>query len=207
MSVLDKLASTLGRRDELPNQTLAQAIIKKEDAKAVKELVDNLQNKNKDIQSDCIKVLYEIGEQRPALIAAYAATFIALLNHKNNRLQWGAMTALDSITAENPKIVYAALPAILDAAEKGSVITKDNAVNILIQLCRLKKYQEDAFPLLMEQLTASAVNQLPMYAENAMPVINDRNKAVFVKTLQSRLADIDKDSKRKRVEKVIKKFS
>ena len=141
------------------------------------------------------------------MIATYAATFIALLNHKNNRLQWGAMTALDSITAENPKIVYAALPAILDAAEKGSVITKDHAVNILIKLCGLKKYHEDALPLLMEQLTASAVNQLPMYAENAMPVINDRNKAVFVKTLQSRLADIDKDSKRKRVEKVIKKFS
>ena len=55
MSVLDKLASALGRRDELPNQTLAQAIIKKEDAKAVKELVDNLQNKNKDIQSDLFK--------------------------------------------------------------------------------------------------------------------------------------------------------
>lgn len=207
MRVLDKLASALGRRDEVPNQELAQAIIKKEDEEAVKELVDNLQNKNKDLQSDCIKVLYEIGGQKPVLIAQYADAFIALLNNKNNRLQWGAMTALDALTPEDPKAIYAALPAILDAAEKGSVITKDHAVNILIKLCGLKKYQEDAFPLLIEQLATSAVNQLPMYAENAMPVINDKNKAMFVKTLQSRLGDIDKDSKRKRVEKVIKKFS
>lgn len=207
MSVLDKLASVLGRRDEVPNQELAQAIVKNNDAKAVKELVDNLHHKNKDIQSDCIKVLYEIGEHKPALIAAYAPQFIALLGHKNNRLQWGAMTALSAITLENPKEIYAALPAILEAADKGSVITKDHAVNILINLYSVKKYQDDAFPLLIELLVSSPVNQLPMYAEKAMPVILDKNKALFIKTLQSRLDDIDKDTKRKRVEKVIKKLS
>ncbi|MDF2189951.1 hypothetical protein [Paraflavitalea sp. CAU 1676] len=207
MSVLDKLASVLGRRDEVPNQELAHAIVKKNDAKAVKELVDNLHHKNKDIQSDCIKVLYEIGEHKPALIAAYAPQFIALLGHKNNRLQWGAMTALSAITLENPKEIYAALPAILEAADKRSVITKDHAVNILINLYSVKKYQDDAFPLLIELLVSSPVNQLPMYAEKAMPVILDKNKALFIKTLQSRLDDIDKDTKRKRVEKVIKKLS
>jgi len=207
MSVLDKLASVLGRRDEVPNQELAHAIVKKNDAKAVKELVDNLHHKNKDIQSDCIKVLYEIGEHKPALIAAYAPQFIALLGHKNNRLQWGAMTALSAITLENPKEIYAALPAILEAADKGSVITKDHAVNILINLYSVKKYQDDAFPLLIELLVSSPVNQLPMYAEKTMPVILDKNKALFIKTLQSRFDEIDKDTKRKRVEKVIKKLS
>ncbi len=46
-----------------------------------------------------------------------------------------------------------------------------------------------------------------MYAEKAIPVINDKNKTLFIKTLASRLNDIEKDTKRKRVEKVIKKFS
>ena len=46
-----------------------------------------------------------------------------------------------------------------------------------------------------------------MYAELAIPVINVFNKDVFVKALTSRLNDIEKDTKRKRVEKVIKKFS
>lgn len=207
MSIISKLASSLGRRDEVPNQELAKQIVNKKDKSAVKDLADNLDNKSKDIQNDCIKVLYEIGEQNPVLIADYAKVFVGLLDHKNNRLQWGAMTAIHTITLESPAIIYAALPKIVAAADKGSVITKDYAVNILIKLCSLKQYAEKTFPLLIEQLLSSPTNQLPMYAEKAMPIINDKNKEFFIKTLSSRLDDIEKDTKRKRVEKVIKKFS
>ena len=207
MSILGKLASSLNRRDEVPNQELAKQIADKDDREAVKELIVNLSNKSNFIQNDCIKVLYEIGERKPALIAAYAKEFIDLLDHKNNRLQWGAMTAINSITLENPKVIYGSLSKIIAAADKGSVITKDYGVNILINLCSLKQYAGDAFSLFIEQLRNSPVNQLPMYAERAMPIINEKNKQLFVKALTSRLDDIEKETKRKRVEKVIKKFS
>lgn len=207
MSVISQLASSLGRKDEVPNQELAKKIVSKKDIKAVQELVENLGNKSKDIQNDCIKVLYEIGEQQPTLVASYVKVFVGLLENKNNRLQWGGMMALNTITLENPKDIYAALPKIIDAANKGSVITKDYAVNILINLCSLKLYVDKAFSLLIEQLLNSPTNQLPMYAEKALPIINDKNKALFAKTLTSRLDDIEKDTKRKRVEKVIKKVS
>ena len=207
MSVINKLASSLNRRDEVPNQELAKQIATKGDKKAVNELIDNLNNKSKDIQNDCIKVLYEIGEIKPSLIAGYAKEFIALLDHKNNRLQWGAMTAINTITLENSKLVNGALTKIISSAEKGSVITRDYAVNILIKLCSLKQYSKNAFSLLNEQILASPVNQLPMYAERAMAIINDNNKNIFIKTLSSRLEDIDKESKRKRIQRVIKKFS
>lgn len=207
MSVIPKLASSLDRRDEVPNQELAKQIANKKDKNSVKELIDNLNHKSKDIQNDCIKVLYEIGEINPSLISDYAKEFIALLDHKNNRLQWGAMTAINTITLENPKVVYGSLTKIIEAADKGSVITKDYGVNILIKLCSIKQYADNAFSLLFEQLLTSPTNQLPMYAERAMPIINDKNKALFIKTLTSRLDDIEKDTKRKRVEKVIKKFS
>lgn len=207
MSIINKLASSLNRRDALPNQELAKQIAAKKDKNAVQELIDNLSNKSKDIQNDCIKVLYEIGEINPSLIAPYAKEFISMLGHKNNRLQWGAMTALGSITTENPKLIYAALPKIIAAAEKGSVITKDHAVNILIKLCTLKQYAGSSFVLLKEQLLNSPVNQLPMYAEKALSIINDKNKIPFIKVLKSRLDDIEQDSKRKRVEKVISKLN
>lgn len=207
MSVINKLASSLHRRDEVPNQELAKQIAKSGDKKAVKELIDNLNNKSKDIQHDCIKVLYEIGETKPALIAGYTKEFIALLDSKNNRLQWGGMIAINTITLENPKEIYNALPKIIRAAEKGSVITKDHAVNILIKLCSVKQYSKNAFSLLNEQILKSPVNQLPMYAERAMVIINDDNKNLFIKTLSSRLNYIEKESKRKRIEKVLKKLS
>ncbi|TCC88235.1 hypothetical protein EZ428_21175 [Pedobacter frigiditerrae] len=207
MSIIPKLASSLSRRDEVPNQELAKEIANHKDQNAVQELVENLKNKNKDIQNDCIKVIYEIGAIMPSLISAHAATFIELLEHKNNRIQWGAMTAINTITLQNPKIIYASLTKIVETADKGSVITKDHAVNILIDLCSLKEYANNAFPLLAAQLLSSATNQLPMYAERAMPIINAKNKTLFIKTLTSRLDDIEKDTKRKRVEKVIKKIS
>ncbi len=205
MSIIEKLASSLNRRDQLPNQELAKDIVLSKNKKAVKELVENLSNK-KAIQNDCIKVLYEIGEQEPKLIADYIHEFVEQLGSKNNRLQWGAMTALGTITNERPKEIYTILPTILEVADKGSVITKDHAVTILIKLCATKNYADGAFTLLTEQLLKSPTNQLPMYAERAVPIVNEKNKTLFVKTLTSRLNDIEKDTKRKRVEKVIKKF-
>lgn len=207
MSVLQKLASALGRRDKVPNQELARAIAASKDAGAVTELVEHLASKNKDIQSDCIKVLYEIGEQNPALIAPQIEVFAKLLDSKNNRLAWGAMTNLDAIADADPVGVYDLLPKIMSVADSGSVITRDHAVNILIKLAAHRKYSENCFTLLLEQLAKAPSNQLPMYAENALPVINAGNKTLFVKVLSERLGDIEKESKRARVEKVIRKVS
>lgn len=207
MSILTKLATSLDRKDELPNQALAKQIVKDKDKTAVQELIEHLSSRQKGIPNDCIKVLYEIGQEDPVLISGHSSDFLALLKSKNNRLQWGAMAALNHITSEIPGVMFSSLTLIIDAMESGSVITKDNGINILIKLCMLKEYQVSAFPLLIEQLLACPTNQLPMYAERAIPIINEDNKLLFIKTLESRLDDIDKDSKRKRVAKVIRKFS
>src|SRR5580658_6598072 len=120
MTVLDKLASTIGRRDTEPNKDLAEQIVAKNDKAAIKELVVNLSNKDKNIQSDCIKVLYEVGERKPELIAEYDKEFLELLSNKNNRLVWGAMTALDCIASINPKGIYKNLALILKISDTGS---------------------------------------------------------------------------------------
>ena len=207
MSVLGQLATSLNRRDEVPNQKLAKRVAARSDKKAVKELVENLANSDKNIQSDCIKVLYEIGERKPSLIAEYGNEFVRLLASKDNRLVWGAMTALDTITLENPKAIYSSISKVLRAAEEGSVITRDHLVSILTKLASTRKYSESAFPLLLEQLKSSPENQLPMYAEKTVPVINDMNRTIFIKALTSRLNGFASETKRRRVEKVIRKVS
>ena len=206
MGVIDKLATSLNRRDETANQELAQSIADHADRLAVKELVDNLTNRNKNIQSDCIKVLYEIGERKPALISKYAKDFLALLESKNNRLVWGAMTALDTITLEDPETIRSGLPAIVRSTNSGSIIARDHAVSILTKMITIRKYEKTAFKLLIEQLKTCPTNQLPMYAENAMRIVNDDNRKTFVNTLSSRTRSIETLSKRRRVEHVIKKL-
>jgi hypothetical protein len=207
MTVISKLAISLGRRDEVPNQELARDIAAAKDKAAIKELIENLKHKDKNIQSDCIKVLYEIGEQQPDLIAIYDKEFFGLLSNKNNRLVWGAMSALDCIASVNPDGIYKNLAIILDTADKGTVITKDHAVSILIKLAANKIYTDHALNLLFGMLKTCATNQLPMYAENAMPVVTHPFKIYFIEILASRLDEIEKETKRKRVEKVIKKMS
>ena len=207
MSVIDKLASSLGRRDEVPNQILAKQIANKNDKKAIKELIDHLHNGKKDIQFDCIKTLYEIGAQKPKLIADYAKDFIILLDNKNNRLQWGAMTALSAITPENPGAIYKALDKIIDTADKGTVITKDHCVKILAALAVIKKYHDMAVELLMDQILRAPENQMPTYAETTAPFITEKYIEQFLHILTIRLKDIVSETKSKRVEKVIKKLN
>jgi len=206
MSVLNQLASAMNRRDEIPNQELAKEIARKKDRKAVAELVKNLQNKSQAIRNDCIKVLYETGTVEPSLIANYLKDFLPLLNHKDNRMQWGAMTAIRAIAEAKPAAVFPEIKKIIAAADSGSVITRDQAVSILTRLSADKKYSSKTCPLLLHQLKSCPTNQLPMYAENAMPVVNDQNKKPFITILVNRLDELTKESQQKRIQKVLKKL-
>ncbi|MFD0672964.1 hypothetical protein [Cohnella sp. GCM10027633] len=206
MGVIRKLASSIGRNDEEPNIDLAREIAAEGDANAVRELVGHLFGSNRAIQSDCIKVLYEIGAIDPALISGELQTFASLLDHKNNRLVWGAINAIEAIALTSPDDVYELLPAILEAAEdSGSVIARDRAFGILVRLSSTHAYAEHAFPLLLDQLKRCPTNQLPMYAENALPLVHAGNKQIYRETLLDRLIGIEQDSKRQRVERAIRK--
>lgn len=206
MSVISRLATSLNRRDEVPNQELAIEIAVNADMGAVAELVESLNHKSKDIRHDCIKVLYETGERAPSMIATYADQFAGLLDSKDNRMQWGGMTALNAIVFERPDVVFTAIAKLAAVADKGSVITRDNFVAILIKLSSIPQYSEQTLPLLNEQMLSCPANQLPMYAENALPVMGGSQKQEFVRTLSSRLGDFEKESKRQRVEKVLKRL-
>lgn len=86
MSIIELLASSLNRRDNIPNQELAREIAETDNYKAIRELIENLNNKDKKIQGDCIKVLYETGYIKPELIANYHKEFIDSLFFKNYTL-------------------------------------------------------------------------------------------------------------------------
>src|SRR5574340_1282096 len=91
MSALERIAYLQKRRDEIPNQELARDLARKKDRKGIQEIAANLWNTDRNIQADCIKVLYEIGYIDPKLVAEYAGDFVKLLGSKNNRLVWGGM--------------------------------------------------------------------------------------------------------------------
>jgi len=204
MSVLGKLASALGRNDEQPNIELAEALAAKPDAAAVAELAGALATGSTATSNDAIKVLYELGQRQPELVAPHAEAFLTLLGGKNNRNVWGALQAIETITALQPDAVLAQLPKIIAAADKGSVIAKDKAVAILIKLAAAG-HGAKVLPILLERLEGAAPNQFPMYAEQALPVIDAAHRAAFVRLLEARLGGIEASAKRTRVEKVLRR--
>lgn len=202
MSVLNKLSSALGRRDELPNQELARELARKRDKRGIQEIVENLGNTK--LQNDCIKVLFEIGEIEPSLISGYVSEFVRLLSSRNNRLVWGGMTALATIADIRAKDIVAHLGAILNAFDKGSVITVDSGVRVLARAASAKaEYNKKIFPYLIEHLESCRTKEIPQHSESTLPAVTRSNKTKFIATLNARF-ELLTPPQRVRVKKVIK---
>lgn len=204
MSVLGRLAGALGRNDERPNVALAEELADAGDVAAIGELVTALSAAPMAVQNDAIKVLYEIGARRPELVAGHAEAFLALLTSKNNRNVWGALQALEAIAATRPKELAKNLDAILSAADNGSVIAKDKAMQILAHLAAAG--HGEAVPILLDRLAEAAPNQFPMYAELAAPVAG-QHKARLRDILEARIRTVEQASKRGRIEKVLRRLA
>ncbi|MBC7879247.1 MAG: hypothetical protein H7Y59_18920 [Anaerolineales bacterium] len=191
MSILNRLASLQNRRDEVPNQELARDLARSKDKAGIREIAENLWNKDKKIQADCIKVLYEIGVLEPKLIAGYAEDFIKLLRNKDNRLVWGAMTALAEVAKADADIVFKNLDAIKKAKETGSVITIDNAISTLaFTVSADQKYSKVIFPYLLQHLSSCRPKEVPQHSERTFPAVNSKNKNEFIKVLEKRMEDL-----------------
>ena len=206
MSVLDLLSSSLGQKGNKANIELARQIAVSENHEAVKELVQNLKYNDKKIQGDCIKTLYETAYLKPEMIGDYYSDFLDLLTSKNNRLVWGGMIALMTITDLKSKEIFAALELIMKTVNGGSVITIDCGVEILVKLNKYSKYFDISDPLLAEQLWKCPIKQLPMYAEKSLICINHKNKDIYQSIIENRMDECEKASQTKRLEKVIRKI-
>jgi len=187
LSVLHRIAFFQNRRDEVPNQLLAKELAEKENKVGIKEIAENLRNKNQNVQSDCLKVLYEIGYLKPVLIADYTQNFLALLKSKNNRMVWGAMIALATIADKKPKEIYARLSDVTDAMDKGTLITVVWGTKVLAKVAAADKtYKQKIFPLLTAQLKKCLPRDVPMHSESILPAIDAENKQEFLRIIDER---------------------
>ena len=191
MSVLNRIAHFQNRRDEAPNQELAADLVRRKDRKGIREIAESLWHENPQVQSDCLKVLYEIGYLQPALIAGHVGDFLELLRSKNNRLVWGSMIALSTIAELKAAEIFEHHEAILQAMERGSVITVDNGVKTLALLAagddaRRKKL----FPRLLQHLGTCRPKEVPQHSEKTLPAVTARNKVSFIEALERRMPEL-----------------
>lgn len=204
MSVINQLACSLGRRDEVPNQELARRLVETKNRVGVREVAENLWNKDRAIQADCIKVLYEVGYLEPELIASYALDFLKLLRSRNNRLVWGGMIALSTVGALAAAELFPHWTEIRKAMDGGSVITRDAGVLVLAGIASSStQYNAAIFPYLLDHLRTCRPKDVPQHCEKVLPAVNAGNAAAFVAVLEKRMEDLQ-GAQLKRVEKMIR---
>jgi hypothetical protein len=204
MSVLSRIAYFQGRHDEVPNQELARELAYTKDQQDIQEIAQNLWNENRSIQSDCLKVLYEIGYLEPQLIADYAADFLKLLESKQNRLVWGSMIALSTLAPIRAGELFPYVADIKRAMEQGSVITRDNGVKVLAGIASAQdRYRQAIFPYLARHLETCRAKDVPQHAESVLVAVNAAARDEFVRVLEKRLPEMS-SSQASRLKKVIR---
>ena len=204
MSILQQIAYFQQRRDEVPNQELARDLAERRDYAGIREIAEHLANDNPQIQSDCLKVLYEIGYREPELIAAYAPAFVDLLRSRNNRLVWGSMIALSTLAQIAPNMLFAHSTVIQQAIERGSVITVDNGIKTLARIAAGNAaYNQVIFPYLLRHLDTCRPKDIPQHADSIVVAVNTGNQQAFIAALEQRLAGMPA-SRVARLRKVIR---
>ena len=194
------------KRQLRPASILGEDIVARRDMAAIAELAEAVRAGPARQANDALKVLYEVGARDPALVGGQCPVFIEALKSSNNRKVWGAMTALDAVAERRADALVAELPAIIAAADRGSVIAKDHCNSILVKLAR-SGHADKAVPILVERLKTAAPNQFPTYAEEIAPVLTPEARPGFLALLRERIGSIVQESKRKRVERVMRKLN
>ncbi|MCX6062807.1 MAG: hypothetical protein NTV26_01230 [Caldiserica bacterium] len=203
LSVLSSLASSLGRRDDVPNEELAQDLVRTRDTAAVQELADSLWSKDQNVRSDCLKVLYEIGYATPDLIADHVAFFLRLLGDKNNRMVWGAMIALANVADLRPDEIWQRVADVLRAVQSGTLITVVWGTRVLAKVAASSsERRRTLFPALLQTLETCLPRDVPTQAESILCAIDDTVRQQYLAAIDGRAAELS-PSQRARLRRVL----
>ena len=206
MSIIPKLASVQGRKDEAPNKELAKYLVEKNNVAGIREVAQNLWNKDRKIQIDCLSVLEQVGLLAPAMIEDYVSDFLRLIFSKVNRLVWAAMINLALIAERKPDEIFEQFENITKVIEKGSVITKDNGIKALAKVASTKtEYNALVFPYLIEQLKSCRSKSVPQYGESMLIAVTSGNEDQYLGVLKKRFDELS-TAQQTRVKKLLRAY-
>ena len=206
MSIIPKLASSQGRKDQEPNKELGKWLVETNNLASINEAADNLLNEDRNIRIDCLAVLEQVGLLAPDLIEGYLDEFLRLIFGEDNRLIWAAMINIALIADRKPSQIISRLDEIIKVIDRGSVITRDNGIKILARVAAAKpEFGERIFPYLINQLKDCRPKSLPQYAESISISVRPDYQDQDLSVLLSRINELS-TAQEKRVKKIIKNF-
>lgn len=208
-STIQKIAWFQHIRSEIPNQQLACELAKFKDENGINEIATGLSHREKNVRSDCLKVLYEIGYMDPALIAPFVHQFLQLFRSKDNRMVWGAMIALATISRLRPAEIWADINFLIGIFNKGTVITRVWGIRLFAGLAAENNaYAQVLFPVMLHTLETCIPRDVPTHVESMLPAINPGNSELILQLLKARAAEFSatQQTRIRKLEKQIRSF-
>ncbi len=201
MTILDKVSKFQTMKYEEGLSNLVVEIVLSNNQEIVDVILNELMNtKNKSVQSNYIKLLYEIGREDADLINPYTKEFIFLLSSKNNRVVWGAMYALAAMTYLDEMVNY--MFEIVDAINEGSRITYDAGIKVLVNITN--KFKHVGFSELKLKLLECDAKKLAAYVEETIICNDEEVRNEVINIIDKRISEFSKASQIKRLEKTKK---
>lgn len=154
MTLLDQLSSkTSGHKTGATRWVTPFCLA---DPALLHEIAAGLRQPDALLQADCAEVLTMTAEQRPDLVAPFAADLLPLLDARATRARWEAMHALALIADRVSEVLTPALPQIRAIIQRdGSIIVRDYAVDALARYAAVDAAAAlRVYPLLLEALDA-----------------------------------------------------
>ena len=189
--LLNRLGYLQTRRDRTPNLDLARDLAARDDTAGIREIAENMWNDNKNIHTDCMNVMYELGRVDPNIITPYAGDFIKFLKSKHQIMAQGAITALSEIAKVKPDFIFQHLDEIKKVTETGSEISVNKSISALAYTAAAnEEYSKAIFPYLLQHLLTCHHKEVPEHAERILPAVNENNNFEFIKTLEKRMDDL-----------------
>jgi len=205
MSIINKLSSRIGKREEGPNIEVAKLCV--QNPSYLDEIRDNLHSKDKKLQGDCAEVFTEVAKIKPDLAAKYIDDLLSMLDTKNNRALWESLASISLIAHLKANRIYPYREKFIHLAKTGSVIVVDGAVSTLGKVAaQSDEYNKEIFPKLLKILKGVIPRDIPRIAEYIIPavMVNSIFKGQMRIVLEKRLPECVNKSAISRVRKLLK---
>jgi hypothetical protein len=130
MMITRQLASQVRERGQQANGDVAAQCI--ENPALLRDIAEGLAHNNSNLAGDCAEVFTNMAGQRPDLVAPYADTLAAYLQHKKTRVRWEPMHALALTASLVPATIQAHWLHLSEIIRTDtSLIVRDYAVDAI----------------------------------------------------------------------------
>ena len=205
-NVINRLSSAMDRRDQGPNEAIAQEVVASGNPDLLQEVVQVILSNNPvRLKNDAVMVLMAISRIKPGILLEQTRLLISLLDSKSNRQVWGSMIALANMAPMVREDIKPYLAKILRAMDEGTVVTRDHGFTILTELYK-DDPSGDLLALINEQLLNAPPNQVGQYTEKFMEVVRKEDLSSFIATLEVRAQELTNEHHLKRLGKNLRKL-